>query len=150
MKKHSILPISKTISPKRQAARRHYGVHPYFTRRAWNVVQEYIKNFTTSGEIVLDPFGGSGITPIEALVLGRKAIQVDICPLANVKAGSLVKVTSHFMAGRYCLRRRLHLRTNCLGVEVARVKPAAGGGIEGGGHFPRKYALFSHGVRVRR
>lgn len=83
MRKHSIVPISRTISPKRQAARRHYGVHPYFTRRAWNVVQEYIKNFTTSGEIVLDPFGGSGITAIEALVLGRKAIQVDICPLAN-------------------------------------------------------------------
>ncbi|MCP8323133.1 MAG: site-specific DNA-methyltransferase, partial [Candidatus Methylarchaceae archaeon HK02M2] len=83
MKIRRIVPISKTIPPKRQAAKRHYGVHPYFTRRPWNVVQEYIKNFTTNGEVVLDPFGGSGITAIESLVLDRKAIQVDICPLAN-------------------------------------------------------------------
>ena len=79
----SITPISWSIPPKRQAAKRHYGVHPFFTRRAWNVVQEYIKNFTDQCDVVLDPFGGSGVTAVEALVLGRKAIHVDICPLAN-------------------------------------------------------------------
>jgi len=78
-----ITPISKTIPPLRQAAKRHYGVHPYFTRRAWNVVQAYIKNFTSLDDVVLDPFGGSGVTAIEALVTGRRVIHVDICPLAN-------------------------------------------------------------------
>lgn len=52
-------PITDTVPPKRQAAKRHYGVHPYFTRRAWNVVQEYIRHFTQVDSVVLDPFGQS-------------------------------------------------------------------------------------------
>ena len=76
-------PITQKISPRRQEAARHYGSHPYFTRRAWNVVQAYIRHFTSEGDVVLDPFGGSGVTAIEALILRRKAIHVDINPLAN-------------------------------------------------------------------
>ncbi|MFH0964344.1 MAG: DNA methyltransferase [Planctomycetota bacterium] len=78
-----VKPISRTIRPLRQATARHYGSHPYFTRRPWNVVQAYIKNFTKPGDTVLDPFGGSGVTAIESLVLRRRAIHVDINPLAN-------------------------------------------------------------------
>jgi 16S rRNA G966 N2-methylase RsmD len=66
------------ISPAKQGARRHYGSHPYFTKRAWNVVQRYIEHFSSPGEAVLDPFGGSGVTAVESLVLRRKAIYVDI------------------------------------------------------------------------
>jgi len=83
VKGRDIATISHYVLPRRQAAKRHYGVHPFFTRRAWNVVQEYIRNFTTQGDTVLDPFGGSGVTAIEALVLGRRSIHVDISPLAN-------------------------------------------------------------------
>jgi DNA modification methylase len=79
----SIEPIRKSIPPQKQEAKRHYGVHPYFTRRSWNVVQAYIKNFTQPGDLVVDPFGGSGVTAIEALVLKRRAIHIDINPLAN-------------------------------------------------------------------
>jgi len=44
----------------------------------------YIKHFAPDKEsVVLDPFGGSGVTAIEAVVLGRRAIHVDINPLAN-------------------------------------------------------------------
>lgn len=67
----------------RQAAARHYGSHPYFTRRPWNVVQAYIENFSDPGDVVLDPFGGSGVTAVESLVLRRRTIHVDINPLAN-------------------------------------------------------------------
>ncbi len=76
-------PIVERIPPKRQGAARHYGSHPYFTRRPWNVVHSYIEHFCPPGGTVLDPFGGSGVTAIEALVLRRKAIHVDINPLAN-------------------------------------------------------------------
>ncbi|MBC8204372.1 hypothetical protein ISS30_09510 [bacterium] len=79
----SIKPITGSIPPRKQEAKRHYGVHPYFTRRSYNVVQEYIRNFTKPGDLVVDPFGGSGVTAIEALVLRRKAIHIDINPLAN-------------------------------------------------------------------
>ena len=79
----ALKPIDATIIPMKQAAKRYYGSHPYFTKRAWNVVQGYIKAYTDKGDVVLDPFGGSGITAIEALILGRKAIHIDIAPLAN-------------------------------------------------------------------
>ena len=65
---------------KRQDASRHYGVHGYFTKQAWNIVQDYIRNFTQPGDLVLDPFGGSGVTLVEALMVGRAAIHVDINP----------------------------------------------------------------------
>lgn len=80
----SIKPISCPIPPQKQAAKRHYGSHPYFTKRAWNVVREYIRTFAPNqGDVVCDPFGGSGVTAVEALILRRKAIHVDINPFAN-------------------------------------------------------------------
>lgn len=78
-----VRPISGPISPDKQGAKRHWGSHPYFTRRAWNVVQQYIKNFSQPGDLVLDPYGGSGVTAIESLVLRRRAIHCDINPMAN-------------------------------------------------------------------
>ena len=84
-------PITERIAAKRQGAARHYGAHPYFTRRPWNVVQAYIEHFTREGDTVLDPFGGSGVTAIEALVLGRKAVHVDINPLANFVTRQIAK-----------------------------------------------------------
>jgi len=78
-----IVPISQPIAPHKQQAKRHWGSHSYFTKRAWNVVQEYIKRFSKPGDVVLDPFGGSGVTAVEALVLRRKAIHIDLSPLAN-------------------------------------------------------------------
>jgi hypothetical protein len=78
-----VSPITGPIPPRKQAARRHYGSHPYFTKRAWNVVQKYIEAFSAPGELVLDPFGGSGVTAVESLVLRRRAVHSDISPLAN-------------------------------------------------------------------
>ena len=78
-----IQPIKNKIEPDRQGARRHYGVHPYFTRRPYNVVREYIERYSNQLDSVLDPFGGSGVTAIEAYLLSRKGIQNDINPLAN-------------------------------------------------------------------
>jgi 16S rRNA G966 N2-methylase RsmD len=70
------------IPVRKRACRRHFGVHGYFTRQAWNVVQAYIKNFSDEGDTVLDPYGGTGITAIEALLLGRRAINIDINPMS--------------------------------------------------------------------
>ncbi|MBI1900976.1 MAG: hypothetical protein HYS13_07680 [Planctomycetia bacterium] len=71
-------PLCDAIRPTKQAARRHYGSHPYFTKRAWNVVQRYIEHFSAPGDTVLDCFGGSGVTAVESLILRRKAVYVDI------------------------------------------------------------------------
>src|SRR5208337_806261 len=82
-------PITRRIPAQRQGAKRHYGVHPYFTRRPANVVRAYIKHFTQPGDFVLDPFGGSGVTAIEAMLLNRHGIQNDINPLANFIAAQI-------------------------------------------------------------
>jgi 16S rRNA G966 N2-methylase RsmD len=83
-------PLLEEIPVKKQAAKRHFGVNAYFTRQAWNVVAEYIKNFSQEGDVVLDPFGGSGVTAVEALMNNRKAISLDINPLSVFIMQSLI------------------------------------------------------------
>ncbi|WP_186188689.1 TRM11 family SAM-dependent methyltransferase [Burkholderia gladioli] len=46
------------------------------------VARELIHRFTTQGDIVLDPFCGSGTLLLEAQTMGRSAVGVDIDPLA--------------------------------------------------------------------
>jgi 16S rRNA G966 N2-methylase RsmD len=88
-----VAPITRRIPAERQEAKRHYGIHPYFTRRPANVVAAYIKHFTQPGDFVLDPFGGSGVTAIEAMLLNRRAIHNDINPFANFIASQIADVT---------------------------------------------------------
>ncbi|MGQ0772357.1 MAG: DNA methyltransferase [Nitrososphaerota archaeon] len=59
-----------------------YLIHKWWARKPHNVVSEYIKYYSKEGEIVLDPFCGSGVTPIESIKLGRKAIGVDLNPMS--------------------------------------------------------------------
>lgn len=59
-----------------------YLMHKWWARKPHNVVNEYINHYTKEGEVVLDPFVGSGVTAIEAIKLGRKAIATDLDPLA--------------------------------------------------------------------
>lgn len=83
-------PLLEEIKVKKQAAKRHFGVHGYFTKQAWNVVAEYIKNFSNKNDIILDPFGGSGVTAIEAMMNDRKAINIDLNPMAVFMVDSLI------------------------------------------------------------
>lgn len=89
----TIIPISRHIPANRQGAKRHYGIHPYFTRRPFNVVREYILHYSNTGDTVIDPFGGSGVTAIEAFLGNRIGIQNDINPLANFIASGIVELT---------------------------------------------------------
>src|SRR6266550_6193801 len=81
--------IDAPIVADRQGAKRHYGVHPYFTRRPYNVVRDYILRYSQPRDRVLDPFGGSGVTAIEAFLENRIGIQNDINPLANFIASGI-------------------------------------------------------------
>lgn len=62
---------------------RHFGFFPFFAKKPWQVVQAYIDHYTAPGDLVCDPFAGSGVTPVEALVLGRRAVASDINPVAR-------------------------------------------------------------------
>ncbi|MFB3891119.1 MAG: DNA methyltransferase [Phycisphaerae bacterium] len=84
-----IEPILEAIPAERQQDARHYGVHPYFTRRPANVVRAYIERYSREGDVVLDPFGGTGVTAVEAMLLGRRAIHNDLNPFANFIARNI-------------------------------------------------------------
>ena len=88
-----IEPILFAIPAARQDNARHYGVHPYFTRRPANVVRAYIERYSREGDVVLDSFGGTGVTAIESFLLGRHAIHNDLNPFANFIARNIGDTT---------------------------------------------------------
>ncbi|CAD7779522.1 MAG: DNA methylase [Candidatus Methanoperedenaceae archaeon GB50] len=59
-----------------------YAMHKYWSKKPYNIIREFILRYTEKGEIVLDPFCGSGISVIESIFTERKAIGVDINPSA--------------------------------------------------------------------
>ena len=59
-----------------------YLWHKYWSRKTWNVVGEFIKAYCPDDGLVFDPFAGSGITAMEALKNGRRAIVCDLNPIA--------------------------------------------------------------------
>src|SRR5437667_3990215 len=93
MTRTDIQPILEAIPAERQEDARHYGVHPYFTRRPANVVRAYVERYSEEGDVVLDPFGGTGVTAIESFLLGRSAIQNDLNPFANFIARNIADTT---------------------------------------------------------
>ena len=70
------------VNPKKQGKARYFGCTAYFTRQSWDIVTQNIKNFTDKGDVVLDSFGGSGVTAIEAMMQGRIGIHTDLNPLS--------------------------------------------------------------------
>jgi DNA modification methylase len=67
---------------RRRTAGTIHNLHPYPTRFAPAVPAKLIETLSAPGDVVLDPFCGSGTTLIEARRLGRSAIGVDLSPLA--------------------------------------------------------------------
>ncbi|MGZ4928756.1 MAG: DNA methyltransferase, partial [Halobacteriota archaeon] len=59
-----------------------YVVHKYWARKPHNVVAQYISSYSKPDDIVLDPFCGSGVTFCEALIQNRRAIALDLNPMA--------------------------------------------------------------------
>ncbi|STQ85945.1 hypothetical protein LS73_002055 [Helicobacter muridarum] len=70
------------LKPQKRKKARYYGCTAYFTRQSWDIVTHNIKNFTDDGDVVLDSFGGSGVTAIEAMMNGRVGIHIDLNPLS--------------------------------------------------------------------
>lgn len=82
--------LPKVITnPQKQAKARYFGCTAYFTRQSWDIVTQNIKNFTDEGDVVLDSFGGSGVTAIEAMMQGRIGIHTDLNPLSVFMAKAL-------------------------------------------------------------
>ena len=54
-----------------------HSLHPYPAKFIPQIPGHCIRLLTAPGELILDPFGGSGTTALEAIRLGRRALSID-------------------------------------------------------------------------
>lgn len=59
-----------------------HGLHPYPAKFPPQLPAQLIEELTLPGDLVLDPFGGSGTALLEAVRLGRRAAAIDANPVA--------------------------------------------------------------------
>ena len=79
--------IGEIVASKGSAA---YRAHSYHTKVPPEGILPFIEHYTRPGDVVLDPFCGSGMTGVAALGAGRRAILSDLSPAAT------------FLAYNYC------------------------------------------------
>jgi len=75
-----------------------YDAHTYHTKVPPEGIVKLLEYYTRPGQVVLDPFCGSGMTGVAAEKLGRKALLSDLSPAATFIATHL---TSPIDADRY-------------------------------------------------
>jgi len=80
-KKSEIDHLNRQIPPEPHTPM--YIWHKFWSRKTWNVVSEFIRTYSKEGEIILDPFAGSGVTAMEALRNKRRVIVCDLLPVST-------------------------------------------------------------------
>jgi DNA modification methylase len=59
-----------------------YNMHPYWSKKPHGAISQYIRHFTREGDLILDPFTGSGGVNAVACQTNRASIGIDISPAA--------------------------------------------------------------------
>ena len=78
---YQVEPFNEAITTTKATAI--YNMHTYWSKKPHDAIRQYIRHYTKPGDIVLDPFCGSGGTALAALMEGRKAIAIDRSPAAT-------------------------------------------------------------------
>lgn len=91
-RKFDVQPRTRVLSGDREAAipqrievtkaTTTYRAHSYHTKVPPSAIQPFIEAFTDPGDLVSDPFCGSGMTGVAALERGRNAVLSDLSPAA--------------------------------------------------------------------
>lgn len=63
---------------------RHYLLHRYWGRKSAGLISHYLNKYTKEGDLVVDPFMGSGVTLIESMKINRNVIGYDVNPLSKL------------------------------------------------------------------
>ncbi|OPX75383.1 MAG: Modification methylase MjaII [Methanosaeta sp. PtaB.Bin018] len=79
--KYDVPPFDHPIETTKATAI--YNMHTYWSKKPHDAIRQYIRHYTKPGDLVLDPFCGSGGTALAALMEGRKAIAIDRSPAAT-------------------------------------------------------------------
>ncbi len=59
-----------------------HGLHPYPARMVPGIARELVLRYSSRGDLVYDPFCGSGTTLVEGTIAGRRVIGLDLNPFA--------------------------------------------------------------------
>jgi DNA modification methylase len=59
-----------------------YNVHSYPTKVPYQAILPFIEHYTKPGDLVLDPFCGSGMIGVAAVMASRNAVLIDVAPSA--------------------------------------------------------------------
>lgn len=78
---YDVPPFDKPIKTTKATAI--YNMHTYWSKKPHDAIRQYVRHYTEPGDLVLDPFCGSGGTALAALMEGRKAIAIDRSPAAT-------------------------------------------------------------------
>lgn len=68
-----------------------YAMHKYWGKKPSNIMAGFIKRYSKEGDIVLDPFCGSGVSISEAVFSGRKGVGIDINPSSILITKNVIK-----------------------------------------------------------
>lgn len=101
--------FDKSIDTKKTTAI--YNMHTYWSKKPHDAIRQYIRHYTDPGDLVLDPFCGSGGTALAALMDGRKAIAIDRSPAAT------------FISKNYCMSVDVDELQNAFKELRSKVKP---------------------------
>ena len=77
------LPRTKVQAVSVDRANSLYNLHKYWSKKGYEGIAHYMLAFTNSGDIILDPFCGSGGVGVVALENGRVPILIDASPAAT-------------------------------------------------------------------
>jgi DNA modification methylase/transcriptional regulator with XRE-family HTH domain len=83
--KSTSIPADQSPPPERidvQKTSTTFRAHSYHTKVPPEAIRPFIETFTRPGEIISDPFCGSGMSGVAALMSGRNALLSDLSPAA--------------------------------------------------------------------
>jgi hypothetical protein len=80
---------------------------PYIGKLKPVIARQLLRQFTGTGEIVLDCFSGSGTIPLEALLLGRRVLAFDANPYAVTLTRAKLEAPASLETANQQLTRRL-------------------------------------------
>jgi methylase of polypeptide subunit release factors len=88
------LPHTEGIYAKRNWGSSLHSLCSYQGKLKPALAFQLVKNFTNEGDLVLDPFSGSGTIPFEAAMNNRRAIGFDISDMSVAISNGKIKQTS--------------------------------------------------------
>lgn len=86
---YSVRSFSQSISSSKATAI--YNMHTYWSKKPHDAIAQYIRHFTQPGELILDPFVGSGGTALSCVLEGRHAVAIDLSPAATFIAANYIR-----------------------------------------------------------